>query len=169
LKFLTNTKWCRRTKPRWLFPCAEWHPCWLFILHSKSTSYRWNKHSKLVIEKGINFYMFHLSIGKDTKNSKSNTFFLRVSIRCLRMKDLSLSCWLILISSLFAGACFFVLNGNHRLQAWLFYINHLHNDEPSLHIFHDSIILDTSHGFVELLVTMTKFNKYVLDPFIFLH
>jgi hypothetical protein len=78
-------------------------------------------------------------------------------------------CWLILISSLFASACFFVLNGNHRLQAWLFYINHMHNDEPSLHISHDSIILDTFHGFVEVLVTMTKFNKYVLDPFIFLH
>jgi hypothetical protein len=158
LKSLTNTKWCCRTKLGWLFPCAEWHPCRLFVLLSKLTSYRWNKRFKLVIEKGIKFYMFHLSIGKDRRNSKRNTFFLRVSIGCLRMKDLSTSCWPILISSLFASAFFFVLNGNHMLQAWLFYINHLHNDEPSLHI---------SHGFVELLVIMTKFNKYVSDPFIF--
>ncbi len=59
-------------------------------------------------------------------------------------------------------------DGNHRLQVWLPYINHLHNDEPSWHISIDSIVLDTSHdGLVELLTTMTELNKYVLKPFLF--
>jgi hypothetical protein len=40
----------------------------------------------------------------------------------------------------------------------------LHDDEPSWHIYVDSIILDTSHGFVELFIAMMKPNKYALDP-----
>jgi hypothetical protein len=40
----------------------------------------------------------------------------------------------------------------------------LHNDEPSWHIFVDSIVLDTSHGLVEFLTTMTKLNKYAFEP-----
>jgi hypothetical protein len=75
------------------------------------------------------------------------------------MRDLKLSCLLILTSSLSLDACFFVLDGNHKLQAWLLYINHLHDDEPSWHIFVDSIVLDTSHGLVELFTAMTKLNK----------
>jgi hypothetical protein len=55
-------------------------------------------------------------------------------------------------------------NGNYKLQAWMPYINHLHDDEPSWHIFVDSIVLDTFHGLVELLTSMTKLNKYVFDP-----
>jgi hypothetical protein len=43
----------------------------------------------------------------------------------------------------------------------------MHDDEPSLHIYVDSIVLDTFHGLVELLTTMTEFNKYVTDPSIF--
>ncbi len=59
---------------------------------------------------------------------------------------------------------FFVWDGNHRLQVWLPYINHLQDDEPFQHIFVDSIVLDTSHGFIELLITMMELNKYVIDP-----
>ncbi len=60
---------------------------------------------------------------------------------------------------------FFVWDGNHRLQAWVPYINHLHDDEPFWHIFVDSNVLDTFHGLVELLPAMTKFNKCILDLF----
>jgi hypothetical protein len=61
---------------------------------------------------------------------------------------------------------FFVWDGNHRLEAWLLYINHLHNDEPSWHISIDSIILDTFHGLMGL-IAMTEFNKYVREPSFF--
>jgi hypothetical protein len=50
---------------------------------------------------------------------------------------------------------FFVWDGNHKLQAWLLYINYLHNDEPSWHISIDSIIFDTFQGLAELLIAMT--------------
>jgi hypothetical protein len=56
---------------------------------------------------GQNF-MFHLSIGRGRKNSKNNTCLLGVCIRCLRMRDLSLSCLLILTSIPFLGAFFCV-------------------------------------------------------------
>ncbi len=62
---------------------------------------------------------------------------------------------------------FFVWDGNHRLQAWLLYINCLHDDEPSWHISVDSIVLDTFHGLIELLTAKIELNKYVLKPFIF--
>jgi hypothetical protein len=51
------------------------------------------------------------------------------------------------------------------VQAWLPYMNHLHDDEPSWHIFIDSIVLDTSHGLFELLIAMIELNKYVFEPF----
>jgi hypothetical protein len=50
----------------------------------------------------------------------------------------------------------------------LLYINHLHDDEPFWHISSDSIVLvNTSHGLVELFIAMTEVNKYVLEPFFF--
>ncbi len=48
----------------------------------------------------------------------------------------------------------FVWDGNHMLQAKIPYIHCVHNDEPSWHIFVDSILLDTSHSFVEFLTPM---------------
>lgn len=48
----------------------------------------------------------------------------------------------------------FVWDGNHMLQAKIPYIYRVHNDEPSWHIFVDSILLDTSHSFVEFLTPM---------------
>lgn len=39
--------------------------------------------------------------------------------------------------------------------------NCVHNENVSWHISIDFILLDTSHGLVELLVAMTKLNKYV--------
>ncbi len=38
----------------------------------------------------------------------------------------------------------FIWDGNHKFQTWLPHINYVHNDEPSWHIFVDSIIQDTS-------------------------
>jgi len=64
----------------------------------------------------------------------------------------------------FSKRMFFVWDGNHKLQIWLPYINCLHNDEPSWYIFMDSIVLETSHGLVELLIAMMELNKYVFDP-----
>ncbi len=55
------------------------------------------------------------------------------------------------------------------LQVWLPYINHLHTGEPFWHISIDSIVLDTSHGLIKLLIAMTKLNMYVLDLFFFVH
>jgi hypothetical protein len=43
----------------------------------------------------------------------------------------------------------------------------MHNDEPSWHIFVDSIVLNTSHELVELLIATIEFNKYVLDLLFF--
>ncbi len=104
-KSLTNTRWCWGIKPGWLFPCVEWYPCQLFILHSRSTSSRWSKHYRLAIRKGTKFFMFHFSIGRGRKNSKSNTCIFVVNIGCLRMRDLSFSCLPIWTSSFFSSAC----------------------------------------------------------------
>ncbi len=72
LKSLTSTRWCPITKPRWLFPCARWYQCWLFIVLSKLTFSRWSTHSRLVIARGTKLFTFHLSIGRGKRNSKSN-------------------------------------------------------------------------------------------------
>ncbi len=106
LKSLTNTRWCQGTKLAWLFPYVGWYPCRLFILHSKSTSSRCSKHSKLAIKRRTKKIMLHLSIRKGKRNSKSNTCLLGVDIGCLIMKDLILSCLPILTSNLFPCACF---------------------------------------------------------------
>jgi hypothetical protein len=62
---------------------------------------------------------------------------------------------------------FFVWDCNHRLYAWLPYIKHLHDDEPSWHIFVDSVFLNTFHGLVELLTVMMELIRYVFDPSFF--
>ncbi len=116
---------------------------------------------------GIKFFMFHLSIIRGKRNSKNSTCLLGVGIGCLRMRYLSLFFLVILTSSRSLGTFFFVQDGNHKLQAWLPYINHMHNDEPSWHIFVDSIVLNTSHELVELLIATIEFNKYVLDLLFF--
>jgi hypothetical protein len=112
LKSLISIRWCH---------------CQLFVLHSKLTSSRWSRHSRLVIRRGTKFLMFHLSIGRGRRNSKSNTCLFGVYIRCLRMKDLNLSCLLILTSSFFLGACFLCGMGltSCRLDCY-----HIHDDEP---------------------------------------
>jgi hypothetical protein len=53
---------------------------------------------------------------------------------------------------------FFMWYGNHRLQAWMPYIRCVHDDD-AWHISMDSILLDTFHGLVELLIVMTNLNK----------
>jgi hypothetical protein len=58
------------------------------------------------------------------------------------------------------STCMFsIWDANHKLHTWLPYVKHVHNDEPSWHIYMDFIILDTSHEFVELLTTMMDLNK----------
>ncbi len=112
--------------------------------------------------------MFHHSIKTGRRNSNSNTCLFGVDIGCMRMRNLEY--FLLADPDLksFFRRMFFVWDGKHKLQTWLPYINHLHDDEPSWHIFIDSIVLDTSHdGLVELLTTMTKFNKYVLKLTLF--
>ncbi len=52
MKSLTSTKWCQGIKPEWLFPCAGWYWCTLFVLLSKLMSSRWSRHSILVIKRG---------------------------------------------------------------------------------------------------------------------
>jgi hypothetical protein len=54
---------------------------------------------------------------------------------------------------------FFVWDDNHKLQAWLLYIQHVHNEYPKWHYLVDFIVLDTSHGLVELFTTMKYLNK----------
>ncbi len=105
---LDKHKMVRWTKHGCLFLCVKWYPCRLFILLSKSMSLKWNKHSRLAIGRGIQFFMFHLSIGKGKRNSKSSTCVFGINIRCLRMRDLSLSYLPFLTSSLSLGACYFV-------------------------------------------------------------
>jgi hypothetical protein len=39
------------------------------------------------------------------------------------------------------------------------YISKLHNDDASWHICADLILLDTSHGLVELLIMLIDLNK----------
>jgi hypothetical protein len=113
LKSLTSTRWCWRTKSRWLFCYVGWYRCQLFILLSKLTSSRWRRHSKLAIEKGI--FFFYISPRRGKRNSKSNTCFLWVNIGCLEMRYLIFFCLSSLTSSLFPGAWFFVWDGNHML------------------------------------------------------
>jgi hypothetical protein len=56
---------------------------------------------------------------------------------------------------------FFVWDGNHKLQAWLPYIQHVHNEDPEWHYLVDSIVFNTSHCLVELLIAVTYLNKSV--------
>ncbi len=37
------------------------------------------------------------------------------------------------ISSFYQVVCFFIWDGNHRLQTWLPYIQHVHNEDPKWH------------------------------------
>jgi hypothetical protein len=74
------------------------------------------------------------------------------------MRNLKTLCMLLLIQ-VFVQMYFFVWDGNPKLQTWLPYINHVHNDKPSWHIYVDSIVLDTSHKFVKLFTTMMDLNK----------
>ncbi len=77
---------------------------------------RWNKHSKLAIGRGTKFLTSHLSTRRGRRNSKISTCMLGIGIGCLRMKDLRLPYLLMLTSSLFPSACFFVWDGNHKLH-----------------------------------------------------
>ncbi len=54
---------------------------------------------------------------------------------------------------------FFVWDGNHRLQAWLPYIQCVYNEDPKWHYSMDSIVLNTSHCLVELFTATTDLNK----------
>jgi hypothetical protein len=42
---------------------------------------------------------------------------------------------------------------------WMPYISRLHNDDPSWHIFAYSILLNKSHGLVELFMVVIDLNK----------
>ncbi len=105
-----------------------------------------------MIGRGTKCFTFHLLSGKGRKKSKDqhmsywNWHWMskneRFETTLLVNHDLKS----------FSECMFFVWNGNHRLQAWLLYINHLHDDEASWHNFVDSIILDTFHGLVELFI-----------------
>ncbi len=106
LKSLTNIRWCRWIKPKWLFPYARWYWCRLFVLLSNLTSLRWNRCSILAIKRGTKIFMFHLSIGRGRRNSKSSTCFLGIGIGCLKMKDLKFFCLPILTSTLSPSPCF---------------------------------------------------------------
>ncbi len=81
-------------------------------MHSKLTSSRWNRCSILAIGRGTKKIMFHLSIGRGRRNSKSNTCLFGVCIRCMRMRNLSFSCLSILTLIPFPSACFFVWDEN---------------------------------------------------------
>ncbi len=102
---MINTKWRWKRKPIWLFPCTRWYPCRLFVLLSKLTSSRWNKHSRLVIKKGTKCFMFHFSIGRAEGMPRRAHLFLELTLD-LKMRDLSLSYLPILTSSCSPGACF---------------------------------------------------------------
>ncbi len=103
LKSLTNTRWCWGTKPWWLFLCVDDVGC-------SSYSQNWRPQNGASVLNwllgGTQFFMFHLSIGRGRRNSKNNTCFIGVDIRCLRMKDMSFSCLIILTLSLFPSSCF---------------------------------------------------------------
>ncbi len=47
------------------------------------------------------------------------------------------------------------------LQAWLPYIQCVHNEDPEWHYLVDAIVLNTSHCLVELLTAMIDLNKSI--------
>jgi hypothetical protein len=53
-----------------------------------------------------------------------------------------------------------VWDNNHHIQAWMPYISRLHNDDPSWHIYANSILFDTFERLVELLTTMIDLNMW---------
>jgi hypothetical protein len=59
----------------------------------------------------------------------------------------------------FSNKLFFVWDTNHYIQTWMPYISRLHGDDPSWHIFVDSILFNTSKGLVEVLIAMIDLNK----------
>jgi len=56
---------------------------------------------------------------------------------------------------------FFVWDGNHKLQIWLLYIQHVHNEDIEWHYLMNAIVFNTLHGLVELLTTMTNLKKSI--------
>ncbi len=56
---------------------------------------------------------------------------------------------------------FFVWDDNHKLQAWLPYIQLVHNEDLEWHYLVDSIVLYIVHGLVKFLIAMINMNKLV--------
>ncbi len=166
-KVLDKHKMVPRNKARMAILMCQMMSMPIIHLALKIDILKMEKAFQTCYREGYNFsFMFYLSIGR-ARGIPSTTCLLGINIGYLRMRDLSLSCLSILTSSLSPCTCFFVWDGNHKLQAWVPYINLLHNDEPSQYISIDCIVLDIFHGLVEPLIAMTKFNKYVFEPSFF--
>jgi hypothetical protein len=54
---------------------------------------------------------------------------------------------------------FFVWDGNHRLQAWLPYIDWMHKTKENWHVAIDSIILNNIRGDCEIVNIRDKLQQ----------
>jgi hypothetical protein len=62
---------------------------------------------------------------------------------------------------------FSVCDGNHRRQAWMNVISHLHSTDPSWHYMVDSIVLETQGKLGVVMLAMHDINKYFFWTSIF--
>jgi hypothetical protein len=91
-----------------------------------------------------NFLIPRLTFGMSTKNEKFESLLLG---------DLDLK--------FLSRQMFFVWDDNHKLQAWLPYIQLVHNEDFKWHYSMDYIMLNIVHGLVKLLTSMIDMNKLV--------
>jgi len=139
---------------------AWWSPCLSYDLPSRLMSWKWSMHFKLDIVKDIRYSMYIPRIGRERRNLSIPMLTLRMPISILKMKILNTFFLEIQISNFYQVVCF-LWDGNHKLQAWLPYIQHVHHENLEWYYLVDSIVFNTSHALVELLITMTNLNKSI--------
>ena len=69
----------------------------------------------------------------------------------------------------FQGKLFFVWEGNHRLAAWMRYINTFPSNDPDWHYSVHAIVLDPRGHVGNLLHAMSDINWYGFSFFLYLH
>ncbi len=143
-RFLKSTKSPQSVRHIWMFHCARWFPCQLWSLLSRLISLKWNSLFTWDITKGTRFFICLRQTGR----AKSMFLYIiehGMCIGSLKMSDLRRCYGKTQTWCTFPAKCF-LWDMNHRIQAWVPYINKLYSDDPSWHIFANSILLDISKG-----------------------
>ncbi len=159
LKSLTNTRWCQKTKPKWLFPCVEMISMPIVCPTFKIDVLKMEQAFHTGYREGDKVFLcFTFQLERGGRISKVTHVFLELTLDFWEWEI-----W-VLTSSLFLDACF--LCGVGITSCRLGY--------PTLFIY----MMRSPHGTYLLIPlsltplmgllkssTMMKFNKYVLEFF----